>query len=101
MNMSFKKQPLKILIQVAPELEDMVLALPVIEMLTQQYPHCLIDVLASPRNKAIGQQHPLIRHVHISDLATTFKLAKLWATIRAVKSREYDLFLLLLQNQCL
>ncbi|MBE0650870.1 MAG: glycosyltransferase family 9 protein [Bacteroidales bacterium] len=79
----------KILIIQTASLGDVVLATPIIECLSEEYPNAKIDFLLKYGYQDIFKQHPKLHNIFIWDKREK-KYARLWELINIVRENNYD-----------
>ncbi len=79
----------KILIVQTASLGDVVLATPVIECLSTEYPEAKIDFLLKHGYQNLFSDHPKLHHVFVWDKREK-KYARLWELIQMVRAEQYD-----------
>ena len=80
---------MKILVIQTAFIGDVILATPIIELLHQQFPNVVIDVLVRKGNEGLLEQHPYI-HTLISWNKKHKKIPNLFRIIRQVRRTHYD-----------
>jgi len=82
---------IKILIQRADRLGDLVLALPVLERLNETLPHAELHLLVSPIGKPLAATLPFIKKMIVTHSAK--KKRSYWKLIQSIKHEHYSLYL--------
>lgn len=83
--------PKKILVFQTAFLGDVVLTLPLIQLLKKEFPHSEIDVVATPRAKDLLLQHPAIRSIICYDKRKTQKgIVGIFSLARQLREQLYD-----------
>ena len=90
-------KPIKILIQRADRLGDMIFTLPVIEEVKKRYPHVSIHILTSKLNKDLIESHPLVDKCIIVNLDEKW-LSAFRDLISNVKEEQYTIYISLWNN---
>jgi len=79
----------RILIIQTASLGDVVLASPVIECLSHDYPQAKIDFLMKYGYEGVFRRHPKLHHVIVWD-KTEKKYEHLWELIKIIREKKYD-----------
>ena len=93
MNKSSKE--MKILVQRADKLGDVILSTPVIEALRTHYPHAKIDILTSKIGEDYCDGHEQINKIYSIDLSLSFlkKMTYIIKLIQNIRKENYSLYI--------
>ena len=84
--------PRKILIVQTAFIGDVVLTLPLVQVLKRQFPNSAIDMVVSPRASGLLENHPDIRKVHIYDKrGSDSGIVGILAMMQRIRHERYDL----------
>jgi heptosyltransferase-2 len=85
----------KILVIQTAFIGDVVLTLPLVQVVRRLYPGSLVDVVVTPRSRELLSNHPDIHEVIVFDKRGSDRgIRGLWRLARQLKSRSYDLALI-------
>lgn len=83
--------PRKILVLQTAFVGDVVLALPLVQVLRKLYPSSPVDFLAAPRASGLLENHPDVRKVHVFDKrGVDSGLLGIMSMARRIKHEKYD-----------
>jgi len=69
------------------KLGDMIATIPAMHALKNKYPHMQVEVMASPRNKGMIENDPMIDRIHLY----TKNVLKDWPTIMMLRRNRFDI----------
>jgi ADP-heptose:LPS heptosyltransferase len=90
--------PIRILIQRADRLGDMVVSLPVIDTLLAHYPNAIIDVITSKIGADLLKTHTGISQIHIAEWTQLSHIQNTAQLLTDIKKRRYDIYIALLNH---
>lgn len=96
--LDLKKPGMKVLIQRADRLGDMILALPVVEQLREWYPQLKIGMLCSPVSELLIKNHPHIQTIHVAKKDEKGQLKNKAELQKSIAAARYDVYIGLWDN---
>lgn len=86
-------KPIKICIQRADKLGDVILSLPVIDNIAEKYPTAELHVLTSEIGKVFLENHPKISKIHVCNTDDKWVSESYKTLLRTLRAEKYDVFI--------